>query len=404
VTAGVAESPATAFLDRLADVVAAVKAGAQHRDAQRSYPIEEIKELRDLKFWALSAPAEFGGLGLGPDTVVRAVLALSAADGSLGQIPQNHFMTVERIRLTTVGEQRAHWLTAIGSGAILGNAAAEPADLPPGELGTRLRQAGGRWILNGRKVYATGSLLADHIAVLARDEGGTPRFVLVGSADPGVVLHDDWQGLGQRTTASGTAEFHDVEVDPIGLLPATAEPVATYRTSSLGQLIHAAIDAGIAAGALTEAIALARRVHGGRGGATKTFDQDVLGVAQLGELHISALSARRLVESAADRLATLQPDSDLADVVDVFYEVAAAKTVSTRASLAVTTALFEIGGTSSTHPTLGLDRYWRDARTHTLHDAVRWKPYAAGRWLLDRSVADAWSIGHPFRTLDELQS
>ena len=138
--------------------------------------------------------------------------------------------------------------------------------------------------------------------------------------------------------------------------------------------------------------------------ACRAFDADVLGVAQLGDLHIAALTARRLVESAAARLAALHSGSDVADSVDVFYEVAAAKSVSTRAALAVTSELFEIGGASSTRPSLGLDRYWRDARTHTLHDAARWKAHSIGRWLLAGDVADPWSIGHPFRHLEDLQA
>ena len=388
------------FLSRVDDLLAQVRTGAQRRDAHRVYALDEIRALRELNFWAVTVPRAHGGLGLGPDVVVRAVLALASADGSLGQIPQNHFMTVERLRLTTVGDQREHWLATVGAGAILGNANAEPEERHPGDHGTRVRRAGSGWVLDGRKVYATGSLLADHIAVAARDEDGAPRTVLVGTADAGVVVHDDWHGLGQRTTASGTAEFSGVAVPALGMLPATADQVANYRVSALGQLLHAAIDSGIAAGALTEAVELAGRAHGGRGSGARVFADDHLGVAALGELHISVLGARRLVEAAADRLTAADEHSTPADVVDIFYEVAAAKVVSTRAALAVTSGLFDIGGTSSTRPALGLDRYWRDARTHTLHDSVRWKPYAVGRWLLDRAVADPWSIGHPFSDLD----
>ncbi|MET0699978.1 MAG: acyl-CoA dehydrogenase family protein [Mycobacterium sp.] len=391
------------FLHQLTAVVEQAKTGAAHRDTTRSYARAEIEGLRQLGFWSLTVPVEFGGLGLGPDTLIQGILALAGADASLGQIPQNHFMSVERIRLTTTGTQRAHWLGIVGAGAVFGNATAEGGEPHPGDHGTRLRRHGDGWRLTGRKVYATGSILADHIAVAARDDADTPRTVLVGAAAAGVVLHDDWQGLGQRTTASGAAEFDDVVVDPIAVLPTTTDPVATYRVSALGQLIHAAIDAGIALGALDEAVALGRRAHGGRGSGVPTFDADVLGVAQLGDLHIAALSARRLVESAAARLTGLHQNSDVTEAVDVFYEVAAAKAVSTRAALTVTSELFEIGGTSSTRPVLGLDRYWRDARTHTLHDAARWKAHSIGRWLLAGDVADPWSIGHPFRHLDELR-
>lgn len=391
------------FTHRLADVVETVKAGAAQRDSTRSYAVDEVEALRRIGFWALTVPVEFGGLGGGARDVVDAVLALAGADGSLGQIPQNHFMTVERIRLTTSGSQRAQWLGAVGSGAVLGNANAEPREIHPGSHGTTVTRRGDTCVLNGRKVYSTGSLLADHIAVAARDDDGVPTTVLVAADAAGVVIHDDWRGLGQRTTASGSVELHDVRVGRAAVLPVDVGPVATYRVSALGQLLHATIDAGIASAAVDEAVGLARRAHGGRGSGAAAFGEDVLGVAHLGELHITALSARRLVESAADRLDRLTEHSELADVIDSFYEVAAAKSVSTRAAMTVTSELFDIGGAGSTRPSLGLDRYWRDARTHTLHDALRWKPHSIGRWLLDGTVGDPWSIGHPFQSLDELR-
>ncbi len=394
---------AAGFLAELEEVVEAAKAGAARRDRTREYARMEIEALRRIRFWALTVPPEFGGLGLGPETVMAAVFALARVDGSLSQIPQNHFASVERIRLTTTGDQRNLWLGRLGAGAVLGNATAEPGERHPGEHGTAVVYDGSGWTLSGRKVYATGSLLSDHIAVAAKDHTGAVRTVVVDTSAPGVVIQDDWNGLGQRTTASGTAEFHDVAVADHAVLPAAVDPVATYRISGFSQLIHAAIDAGIAAGAVDEAVGLDRRVHAGRGSGVRAFTDDALGVAQLGELHITALTARRLVEAAATRLAHLHRDSDLTTVVDVFYEVAAAKVVSTRAALAVTTALFDIGGTASTTPALGLDRYWRDARTHTLHDAVRWKPNSIARWLLDAEVADPWSIGAPFACIDDLR-
>ena len=70
----------------------------------------------------------------------------------------------------------------------------------------------------------------------------------------------------------------------------------------------------------------------------------------------------------------------------------------------MTAGVFEVGGSSSTHPRHDYDRYWRDVRTHTLHDAARWKPHAIGRWLLAQDVADPWSIGYPMRSLDELRA
>jgi len=125
-------------------------------------------------------------------------------------------------------------------------------------------------------------------------------------------------------------------------------------------------------------------------------------VARLGELWVSVQSARALVSQSARGLDTLTEDSDLADVLAVFYGVMAAKSASTEAALTVTSALIDIGGASSTRTALGLDRFWRDARTHTVHDALRWKPYAIGRNLINGDVADAWSMGHPYTGENEL--
>jgi alkylation response protein AidB-like acyl-CoA dehydrogenase len=394
---------ARTFLDDLAQVVEEVRAGASARDRDRSYAVQEIDRLREIGFWAITVPTEHGGIGLDQETLIQAILLLAAADGSLGQIPQNHFMSVERIRLTGTPAQQVHWLGALGAGAVFGNASAEPGERHPGESATSLVPDGTGWRLNGRKVYSTGSLLADHIAVQVRGPSGEQRTAMVARDAEGVVIHDDWQSIGQRTTASGASEFHDVLVEDLAVFGHVADPVATYRVSALGQLVHAAIDAGIADGAVGEAIELSRRVHAGRGSGVKEFGDDVLGVALLGDLRVTALAARRLVESAARRLAALHKGSPLEEVVDVFYEVAAAKLTSTRASLAVAAGLFDVGGASSTHPRHGLDRYWRDARTHTLHDAARWKPHSIGRWLIAGEVADPWSIGHPLRHIDDLR-
>jgi len=51
--------------------------------------------------------------------------------------------------------------------------------------------------------------------------------------------------------------------------------------------------------------------------------------------------------------------------------VATAKVLADRAALAVTNALFELGGTRSADERLNLHRHWRNARTHTLHDLIR---------------------------------
>lgn len=106
--------------------------------------------------------------------------------------------------------------------------------------------------------------------------------------------------------------------------------------------------------------------------------------------------------AAAVELTGLTDTSPLPKVPAAFYAVMQAKIVSTRAALQVAQGLFDVGGAGSTRAGLGLDRYWRDARTHTLHDAVRWKPHSLGKWLAEGLVADPWSLGAPLRRLTDL--
>ena len=63
--------------------------------------------------------------------------------------------------------------------------------------------------------------------------------------------------------------------------------------------------------------------------------------------------------------------------------VAEAKALSTEVSIQVASKLFELTGSRSTLEEYGLDRHWRNARTHTLHDPVRWKYYALGNYYLN---------------------
>jgi alkylation response protein AidB-like acyl-CoA dehydrogenase len=397
------EPSARDFLERLTQTAAAIATTARERDAQRRYPTTEYHALRDVGFWRLPIPVEYGGLGFDYQTLMSAVIEVAAADGSLGQLPQNHFSTLDRLRHCGSLAQRERFFGAVAAGAVFGNASAEPRERPPGEAETRLRRVTDGHRLTGRKVYATGALLADLVAVQARDDDGAQVFVLVDRQAPGVAITDDWSGFGQRTTASGTATFDDVPVAPVDVLRTGPDPRPLYRISAQSQLLHCAIDTGIADGALRAAVGLAREVHGGRGSGAADFADDVLGVARLGELWISVESARSMVEVAARRLDTLTAASPLDDVLSAFYRVAAAKSVSTEAALTVTAALTDIGGASSTRSALGLDRYWRDARTHTVHDAVRWKPYSIGRRLVSHDVAHPWSVGHPYVPFDQLR-
>lgn len=62
---------------------------------------------------------------------------------------------------------------------------------------------------------------------------------------------------------------------------------------------------------------------------------------------------------------------------------AESKVLTTEIALLAANKLFELSGTRSTLSELNLDRHWRNARTHTLHDPVRWKLNIVGNYYLN---------------------
>jgi alkylation response protein AidB-like acyl-CoA dehydrogenase len=94
-------------------------------------------------------------------------------------------------------------------------------------------------------------------------------------------------------------------------------------------------------------------------------------------------AAKALLERAG-----LQLDATVADVTEdsiaaAKIAVAEAKVLSTEIALQAANKLFELAGTRSTLARHNLDRHWRDTRTHTLHDPVRWKYAAIGNFYLN---------------------
>jgi alkylation response protein AidB-like acyl-CoA dehydrogenase len=111
----------------------------------------------------------------------------------------------------------------------------------------------GRIRLSGRKYYCTGTLTAQWIAVTALDEHERLVVAFVGRHDDGVTVTEDLSVMGQRATVSGTTDLDSVIVDPELVLPYWTAFEGPQALGSRAQLVHAAIEIGIAGGALRDA-------------------------------------------------------------------------------------------------------------------------------------------------------
>lgn len=151
-------------------------------------------------------------------------------------------------------------------------------------------------------------------------------------------------------------------------------------------MLHAAIDTGIAAGALTEASHFVRtKSRPWFESGVETAAEDPLLTQRFGELAIRVRAAQALLGDAGRAVdashAALTDDS----AAEASIAVAAAKVLAAQTAVEVADALFEVAGTRSALNSLNLHRHWRDARTHTLHDPVRWKIQHIGRYTLNNT-------------------
>jgi SfnB family sulfur acquisition oxidoreductase len=377
----VSDAEAIAIARNLAGEFAA---GAAARDRERRLPFAELERYSASGLWAITVPAAFGGADVSYRTVALVSEIISAADGSLGQIPQNHLSVVFQIRAVGTPSQQAVMFGRVLAGARFGNALAELTSHPAHKFTTLMRKAAGGYRISGRKFYSTGALFADYISVGAADEAGRRLTAIVPRDAPGLTITDDWSSFGQRTTASGSVTLDDVFVPDADVLPIYLMQERPVAQGAVAQIIQAAIDSGIAAAALADTKEIVRTVaRPWRDAESSRATDDPYTIAKIGRLEIDLHAAQALLRRAGtfvDRAIAAPSDRNVAEAS---VAVAEAKVLTTNIALEASSVLFELGGTRTTLAGQDYDRHWRNARVHTLHDPVRWKYNVVGNWYLN---------------------
>jgi len=361
------------------------RAGASARDAERRLPRAELDRLSASGLLAVTVPAEHSGADVTTLTLAEIFRLLASADGSLAQIPQSHFAYVNVIRRQGTEEQRKFFYAELLAGRRFGNAQSEAGTKHVQDIRTRLQpQPDGCYLLTGVKHYSTGALFADWIPVLARADDDKLHVAYVPADAPGLTVIDDWDGLGQRTTASGTVRLERVPVPGDRVLPHHLTFEGPQLHGAVAQLLHAAIDTGIGAGALAEAAEFVRtKSRPWFESGAETAAEDPLLIQRFGELALQVRASEALLREAARAVDVARADLTDDTAAEASIAVAAAKVQAAQTAVEVTSALFEVSGTRSALNSLNLHRHWRDARTHTLHDPTRWKIQHIGRYVLN---------------------
>lgn len=369
----------------LAKVLAAdLRSGSSIRDRQRLLPHDEMALVAQSGLLGVTVPADYGGADISNPFLAEVLAILSEADSSIGQIPQNHFYILEVLRLAGTEEQKRYFFTRALAGDHFANALAERNGNAAGVISTRLTPDGPGFRISGQKYYSTGALFADWVAVFALDAQGRTVMAIIPRKSEGLTVTDDWSGFGQRTTASGTVTFSNVYVAADSVVDYDKAFEQPAPLGSLGQLLHAAVDLGIARAAFVDMIDFVRtKSRGNSNLAIEVASDDPLAIAKAGSIAVKIEAASAIIERAGRKIDMAQVSPSPEAASEASLAVATAKILTTEAALEATNALFELAGTSATDESLNLDRHWRNARTHTVHDPVRWKHHAIGDYHLN---------------------
>jgi SfnB family sulfur acquisition oxidoreductase len=380
---------------------AAIAPGAVARDRDRQLPVTELAELAGTGLLSLIVPTALGGPGLSRRTVTEVFTIISAADGAIGQIPQNHYQFLDIVLRYGTVWQRELLAGAVVRGARFGNAVSERTGNVRLEQQTRLRrEPGGGYRLTGRKYYSTGALTAQWVPVRAtEEETGDTVAVYLPRDTPGLSVEHDWTAFGQRATMSGTTVLEDVAVDPGWIIRFPGKDAVPDTMGAFGQILHAAVDVGIARGALADAVAFitTRSRPALTSGVDRAADEPHVKL-RFGQLQTRLHAAEALLDRAgwlldeADAATQSGPDAAADAVTRARMAVAEAKAYGGETALEIASESLELLGASATDEQHGLDRHWRNARTHTLHDAARFKYVAVGDYLLNGTVPPVANI------------
>ena len=354
------------------------------RDRERRLPFDELELFSHTGLWGITAPKALGGAGVSNVTLAQVVALIAAADASLGQIPQNHFYALEVLRVNGTPAQQARLYAEVLAGQRFGNALAETGTKTAHDRTTHLAKAEDGYRITGRKFYATGALYAQRIPTSVVDDNGVQHLAFVPRDSDGLTVIDDWSGFGQRTTGSGSVLFDNVFVATEDVIPFQSAFERPTPVGPLAQILHAAIDTGIARAAFEDALHfVSTKTRPWIDATTDIASEDPLTLKSFGHLSVRLHAAEALLERAGELLDIAQANTHAGTVAAASIAVAEARAISTEISLAAGSTLFELAGSQATLAEHGLDRHWRNARVHTLHDPVRWKYHAVGNYYLN---------------------
>ena len=372
-------------------LVPALLEGAADRDRERQFPHEQLDLIRARGLEAILVPRRYGGIGGEYSDQARVVSILAEGDPSVAQIFHVHGTGVELLSESSVAESvkaELHARTVAGK-LRWTNAYSELGTKTIFDWTVKLTPtATGSYLVDGQKFYCTGSLGGDYLYATAVVDGTADvRLVFVPTDAPGLAIDDDWSGMGQVTTGSGTIRFAAVEVPAERVIDFTGLAYPESVFGPYGQICFSGIHLGIARNALGDAVQFAATkarpwVHSG----VERAADDPYTQQHIGQMSMWVEAADALQERALDVMDAARAHPSAEARARCSVAVSQAKAFTEHAGLEVCQRLFQVTGSASTVRKYDYDRHWRNLRTLSLHDPVDYKFKMIGDYHLNGTL------------------
>lgn len=377
-------------LDAIEAMIKKIQAGPNQENNPSAIQ-KTVDQLKGLGFGRLRLPRSKGGEALSLPRFFELVIDLAEADSNVAHIFRNHFYFVEKVLRNSGHTQYSAWEQLIASGKTVGSAVGELGTPSVGDraITARLVDQEGGYRLTAEYFYSTGNLYADFIFARVIMPDQATGYCMVPTNRRGVVLIDDWDGIGQRRTASGSTVFSEFRVERGEVLTSDEAEISIPHEPTHPQLYLTAIIAGIMQRITADAVdVINSRQRSYYHAPSAIPGEDPILQGCVGRLASVALAAKSIVLKAAETLEQAYLSTRSGKTDDDLYEQASmqaaqAKVVVDALAQQAASELFDVGGASAVRQTVALDRHWRNIRTIASHNPALYKAQAIGNALIN---------------------
>jgi alkylation response protein AidB-like acyl-CoA dehydrogenase len=355
---------------------------AAERDKAGGTAKAQKDAIRNSGLLKVLIPIKYGGEGQSWSVVLRIVRELAKTDAALAHLYGYHFLHLTTPHFCGSHEQKKYYYTeSAAHNWFWGNS------FNPIEPTLQGKTEGDTVILNGRNTFSTGSQDSDRLLILW-EENGQPYVGIVPTKRSGITINDDWDGMGQRQTDSGSVTFKNVIIHAEEIINLTDSERTAFSTfdAIISQIVLANVFVGSAEGALEEARRYTREKS--RPWYLSDYEQaveDPFIQRRYGDFWVDIQAAVTLVERAGEKLDEAWAKDKAVSAEErgeVVLATGAANVFGTKVALHVTSSMFEVMGARSATRKNNFDRFWRNVRTHSLHNPIEYKRKNIGRWVL----------------------